>query len=333
GVETYKIVYKTKNTDGKEINASGALVLPIGLQGTTALASYQHGTILPEREFLAPSYFNIASEATVGSFLASTGYIMAMPDYIGYGESKNLPHPYEHRASLAESSVDFLFAVKEFLTKEKSPWNQNLLLTGFSEGGYATLSLQKLIEEKYANDFKLKASAVGAGAYNKTKTVEQLFSTKSSGETTNNKSYIWVLQTYHRLYNISKPLASHFVEPFASDISKNGFQVNINRSFNEIIEPTFKDQILKNSDVAWKDAIKDNDLLDWKTTTPTRFYHGLNDTFVPVLNSETTVASLKAKGSTDVSFIPITNGTHSNQTTLTQYYLGTLDLFSLYKSR
>jgi hypothetical protein len=89
GIKVYKLVYKTKNTDGQEIQASGALIYPVKT-GTSAMISIQHGTIRTDAE--APSYFATSSEANIaGSLFASLGYIIAYPDYIGYGTSNTIP--------------------------------------------------------------------------------------------------------------------------------------------------------------------------------------------------------------------------------------------------
>ena len=328
GVKQYKIVYNTTTPEGNPIKASGALIIPIDFKDPLALASYQHGTIFTDAE--APSYFNVSSESSVGAFLASTGFIMAMPDYLGYGESKSYPHPYEHNKGLSQANADFLLAVKEYIKAEKINWNNNLLLAGYSEGGYATLATQKLIEEKYAANFNLKASSIGAGAYNKSATFDNFLKNKTSGEAVNNRSYIWVLLTYDKLYKINRPLTDYFIEPYAADIIKNGYNVTINKSIDEILQPKFKTGISTGTDAAWIVALKDNDLLDWKVKTPTKFFHGDKDTYVPILNSETTVANLKAKGSINVTFEKIAGGTHGSS--VTNYYLGTLDFFNANKN-
>jgi pimeloyl-ACP methyl ester carboxylesterase len=328
GVKQYKIVYNTTTPEGNPIKASGALIVPTDFKEALALASYQHGTIFSDAE--APSYFNVASESSVGAFLASTGFIMAMPDYLGYGESKSYPHPYEHAKGLSQANADFLLAVKEFIKAEKINWNNNLLLAGYSEGGYATLATQKLLEEKYASDFTIKASSIGAGAYNKTGTFENFLKFKTSGDVVNNRSYIWVLLTYDRLSKINRPLTEYFIEPYAADIAKNGYNVTINKSIDEILQPKFKTGILNKTDAVWVAALKENDLLDWKVKTPTKFFHGDKDNYVPILNSETTVSNLKAKGSANISFEKIADGTHGSS--VNQYYLGTLDFFNANKN-
>ena len=79
----------------------------------------QHGTILSDND--APSYFGSGSEAySFGSVFASQGYIIAAPDYIGYGASKELPHTYEHRNGLATASLDMLRAARDFLADQKA---------------------------------------------------------------------------------------------------------------------------------------------------------------------------------------------------------------------
>ncbi|MCP9767694.1 phospholipase [Lacihabitans sp. LS3-19] len=328
GISLHKISYQTKTVEGDLITASGAIIIPTDISEPLALASLQHGTITNESQ--APSYFNTSSESSLGMLLASSGFIVAMPDYLGYGDSKSYPHPYEHKKGLSQANVDFLLAVKEFLKNEGTNWNQNLLLAGYSEGGYATLATQKLIEEEYSSFFNLKASSCGAGAYDKTQTVNAFVNFKTSGEVVNNRSYIWVLLTYNRLYGFNRPASDYFVEPYASQIEKNAQNVDIPLSFDEILKTSFKDGIKNNTELDWISAFNDNDLVSWKSKIPTRLYHGDADTYVPFFNSQSAQVGMTAKGSPSVTLEKITGGTHGSS--ISTFFLGTLDLFNTYKN-
>ncbi|WP_394991339.1 alpha/beta hydrolase family protein [Emticicia sp.] len=326
GVKQYKIVYKTKNTDGTEIQASGAVIIPVGatLSGPLPLLSYQHGTIFDDKQ--APSYLSTDGEGAIASFLSTLGYIVAAPDYIGYGASNNLPHTYEHRNGLATAGLDMLRATKEFITKEKANWNQSLYIAGYSEGGYATMSLQKKIEEEAPTEFNLKASSCGAGAYNKTSSFKTLVSTKSSGDSQHNASYIWVLLTYDRIYKLNRPMSAYFIEPFATQIQKEQQNARISGNFLTILNDAVKKGITDGTDTALLTAVKDNDVFDWKPKTPTRLYHGTADTYVPFINSQTAFDAMQKRGATNVALFPVAGGDHGS--TIQSFLLGTLEFFS-----
>ncbi len=329
GARQYKVVYKTKNTDGTDIQASGAIIVPVGAAFPDPLpvVSYQHGTIFDDKQ--APSYFSADGEGTIASLLASTGYIVVAPDYIGYGASNNVPHTYEHRAGLASASLDMLRAAKEVITKEKINWNKNLYIAGYSEGGFATMSLQKKIEEEFPNEFNLKASSCGAGAYNKTLSFKTLVSTKSSGDPQHNASYIWVLLTYDRIYKINRPLSEYFASAYVAQIQKEQQNARISGSLTTLLSETVKKGVADGTDTVLLNAVKDNDVFDWKPKTPTQLYHGTADTYVPFFNSQTAVDAMKKRGAANVELIPVANGDHGSS--IQNYLLGTLSFFTSIK--
>jgi len=326
GVKQYKLVYKTKNTDGTEIQASGALVVPViaNRNAPYPLASYQHGTIFNEKD--APSYFSSEGDGSMASLLATLGYIVAAPDYIGYGASNTLPHTYEHREGLATASLDMLRAAKEFIKKEKLSWNNNVYIGGYSEGGFATMALQKKIEEETGTEFNLKASSCGAGAYNKTLSFKTIATAPSEANAGYNASYIWVLLTYDRIYKLNRPLTSYFAEPYASQIQKDKQNVSISASFNTIITDALKQSLINGTDTALMNAVKDNDIFDWKPKTPTLLLHGNADTYVPYFNTQTAYDAMIKRGATNVKLISVDKGTHS--TSIQRFLQDTISFFA-----
>lgn len=325
GIKVYKIVYKTKNTDGKEIQASGALIYPAAKTTTSALISVQHGTIRSDQE--APSYFAANSEASLaGSLFASLGYIIAYPDYIGYGTSNTVPHPYEHRASLASACLDMIRASKEFINQEKIQWDERLYIAGYSAGGFATMSLQKKIEEEASAEFNLRASSCGAGAYDKTAFMKYITTNKTTGVVGYNQLYLWTLLTYDRIYGLNRPTTQYFKDPWAAQIQSSKENATINVSFNTIFTDAFVKGLTDGTDTGFTNAVKDNDVYDWKPKTPTRLYHGDADDLVFYFNSQNAFNAMKARGATNVELITLKGKNHA--TAVQDFLLGSYQFFS-----
>ena len=325
GVKVHRLTYKTRNTDGKEIIASGAIIIPSTTE-QVSMISVQHGTITDKRN--APSYFNPNSdENTFGALFSGLGYIIVFPDYIGYGASEAYPHPYEHRASLASASLDMLRASKEFLAGRKEvKWNNKLYIAGYSEGGFATLSLQKKIEEEASSEFNLRASSCGAGAYDKTSFMNYIINNATVGIPSYNSLYLWVLLTYDRIYGLNKPASYYFKSSYASAIQNSGKDVTINASFNTIFLETFVKGINDKTDQGFLNAVADNNVYDWKPVTPTKLFHGDADKLVFYFNSENAFKAMKARGATNVSLETLKGKDHS--TAVNDFLLNTYTFFN-----
>lgn len=324
GIKVYKVIYKTKNTDGAEIQASGVVLIP-DVPTAVPMVSVQHGTIFDDAE--APSNYNPNTEAsTVGALFSSLGYILVYPDYIGFGASKNVPHPYEHRESLGTACLDMIRAAKELVTQEKAQWDERLYIGGYSQGGGATMALQKKIEEETGSEFNLRASSCGAGAYDKTAFMNFLINSKSSADAQANRFYLWVLLTYDRIYKLNRPMTAYFKEPFATQIAATKERTIITVSFDQILTDTFKSGVKNNTDAAFMAAVKDNDVFDWKPRTPTRLYHGDADVTVYPFTSQNAFNAMQKRGATNVQIMLFPGKNHA--TAIQDYLLGTLSFVS-----
>src|SRR5688572_22752894 len=104
----------------KTVKASGLLLVPLGTNEPAPLISVQHGTSFSKDE--APT----ASPYTGMELFASAGYIVLMPDYLGYGSSSEIFHPYYDKAYSALAVIDMITASKEFLLREKIGFNDKL---------------------------------------------------------------------------------------------------------------------------------------------------------------------------------------------------------------
>ena len=324
-IKVYRLTYRTRTPEGQETTASGAVLVPVASQALPVL-SYQHGTLTPSSEGQAPSYYASGSDVwSIVSILASTGYVVSAPDYLGYGASKALPHPYEHAASLASASADMLRAAREFCKQQKVSVNQKNFLLGYSEGGYATMALHKLLQEKYATELPVAASAPGAGAYHKTAFARYILNATQPLNFLS--TYVWVLRTYDRIYALNRPYSFYYQEPYATQLQANPFGA-VPSQPSQLFAASFRQAVLNNADTALNSALTDNDIYDWKPTAPLALFHGTADDYVPFFNSQDAYDAMQKRGSTQVELHPIQGGNHFSSAAA--YTLGAYGFISQY---
>lgn len=312
GVEVYKMIYNT-TYQGENIKASGLVCVPQNMTSPAPILSAQHGTIFTDSE--APTNFKDLSGFEL---FAAAGYITLIPDYIGFGESREIFHPYYDQEHSALAVVDMIKAAKSFARKQDIAVSDQLFLAGYSEGGYVTLAAQKEIETNPSHGLTVTASAAGAGGYDLTAMLADV----ASGKSYPYPSYLaYVLQSYLYTNNWNRPLSEFFQEPYASKLPSlfNGQNSggSINRSLasdpKKLFAPNFFEGLKKaDKETALKQALQANSFLDWVPQSPTRLYHGTDDTIVPFENSKATYERFKAGGARQVEFIPIEGGTHGS---------------------
>ena len=315
-IEAIKVIYPV-TYNGKKVNSSAIIMRP-KRDGKLSLTLTAHGTQIDANE--TPSTWNL-KKFNLKSFFAipnTIAYLPAilydsmiggsysiMPDYLGHGDSaKDFFHPFHIAESYAVDGIAAIRAARELAKQIKIPLNDNVFLRGYSEGGYATLALQRRIEQdtNLYNEIKITASAPAAGAYSLTYTVNWL----RMQPTFDIPSYLpYVYLGYANSYNWNKSETNDFFKaPYADKIinnnlydgSKTSSQVNdaLTKTINDLLTENFKN-LNENipSIKTFKDRISNNDLhTGWIPKTPTRFYVCKGDTIVPPDNTIVHVAEL-----------------------------------------
>jgi acetyl esterase/lipase len=307
GYTSYRITYNTFDADGASVIASGALFVP-DAKGPFPLLNYNHGTLFPAQEKNAPSYLGNGFEMMVGKLFSSAGYVVVMPDYIGYGSTKNKAHPYGAYPFIAVTVTDMLRAVKEFCEKNNIALSGKNFFSGWSEGAAVALATVKLLEEKYKGEFTPTASVLNAGPYYTSGFASYVLDAKEPLNYM--KSYAWILQSYNQVYNINKPLNYYFKEPVATEL-KEGNDKNIPKDPKELFTSSFISNYKSGKETDLLNAINSNDLWNWKPASKIVFCHGDKDEYVPLFNSEKAYNSMKEKGA-DVSLQVFKGHTHSS---------------------
>lgn len=202
-----KLNYKTTNEDGTPVVASGLLSIPKKNSAnlSTNLIINAHGTIF--KNSYAPSEINNTTELDI--FIVqnynqsgnTTLSIIIEPDYIGYGASIDLSHPYLLYKSSANAALDMLDASLEFLSQKSYSHTGKLVITGFSQGGYTALALGHHIHNSsQSNQFTLKGIAPASGPYDLEYTANALIGNNTI--IAEPALLLFVLNSYANAYNI-----------------------------------------------------------------------------------------------------------------------------------
>ena len=310
----YKIVYKTVDTAGNLVNASGLLSIP---QKDAAIPSavllYQHGTIFNEQE--APT--NSTYRQTLSAMLASQDYIVAMPDYLGYGEATNLLHPYLHASSLASASIDMLRASKAFLVQQSISLSSKLFVTGYSEGGYAAMAVHREIQTTHASEFVVTAAVPASGPYDLTATADYYLTSITSPYAPN---IAFAVKAYDTVYGWGRMHDFFQTAPidYANIVDNyfygnyTGLQIDsaLPDMTADLFHPNFISSFLGAGESVVKAKLAENNVYNWQPVAPVRLFHGDADPIVPDTNAYTALAAMSAM-SNDVA-IESCGGDHNS---------------------
>jgi hypothetical protein len=280
GYSLYRIHYKTQTFDNSPVVASGLLAIP-NSETIKGIVSWQHGTNASRSNSVSTP--SPAEGLGLASLFAGNGYILAAADYIGLGASFDL-HPYNHVKSTTNSIVDFLKIAEVVLNHLTKNSNHNLYLLGFSQGGSATMGVQRALESNNPTQLQIKAAAPIAGPYNL-----RGISIKNSVRNDNSSSMFYLAflsNAYSVIYK--KPLSSFVKKPYDTSLptwydgSKEFefFDANLPKKLSDLFLDDFYSD-LKNDKTNWfTSALDENETYKWKPKSKVRFYYGMDDTDV-----------------------------------------------------
>ena len=315
-VDIYSITYETIDSQGNITLASGALAVPDIDNGYLPLLSYQHGTQLERLGVASINGFDIVS-----MWLGTSGYVTALPDYLGLGISE-LFHPYMIYEDNAISIIDMLRASKEFCSLNNINLNNQLFLIGYSEGGYTTMATHKMIEENFENEFSITASAPAAGPYDLSTVMANLM---LSNEPYGQPYYLpYTVLAYQDKYNIVNGIEEYFTEYYAEILPPmfDGYHSasDVNNVMPSIPIDIFRPEVIEdfsnNMNHPLRLKLVDNDLHDWAPVAPMKIFHSEGDELVPIENSENAYMNFILNGAPNVDFEFGPWGTHQDAAAL-----------------
>ncbi len=324
GASCYKLTYETPDPAGSLVHASGLVCMPTTTRSNRPVISYQHGTIFLDSD--APSHLLTSPEGAIGAVLAGLGFISVLPDYLGFGDSAGMLHPYLHADTLSSATVNMNRAARAFFNDPaiSATTNGQLFLAGYSEGGYATLATQRLMEQNLSAEFSITASEPGDGPYDLTGTAAYVVALANQVEPAFTGFFI---KAYDSLYNDPSQIDYYFSSAYISAVNTyfNGTYTRSQVSSalggpgvatTTLLNPAFVTSYLGSGEALLKSHVAANDIYNWAPAVPTRLFHGTGDTIVPYANATTAKTAMANNGSTSVTVVDCYAGgaptTHDN---------------------
>ena len=167
-VKVVALNYVTVGVNNEAANASGVMLVPggtgAGCTTPAALVAYARGTEVLKTRTLA----NPADNETflLAAMYATQGYAVVATDYLGFAKSTYSYHPYLHADSEASSVIDSIRAARAAAGGVGATLSGKVMLTGYSQGGHASMAAHRAIERDNAAEINVVAGAHLAGPYN-----------------------------------------------------------------------------------------------------------------------------------------------------------------------
>jgi pimeloyl-ACP methyl ester carboxylesterase len=320
-VKVVSLNYVTPGAKGESSNASGVLLLPSGADCTAAapLVAYAKGTDVQKPRTLA----NPADSETglLAAMYAGQGFAVVATDYLGFAKSTYSYHPYLHADSEATSVIDSIRAARNAVSTHGASLNGKVMLTGYSQGGHASMAAHREIEKNLSGEIKVVAGAHLAGPYNLSGSM------KLPDAIAGYQFFVpYLITAWQKIYgNIYSNVNDAFNAPYVDGIESllpnstltyttlvtSGKLPGINgetpnQARDALFQSKFSSDILTNPNNPTFLAAKKNDLLDWSPKAQTMLCSGSGDPTVPqVIHQSVMKAAFDAKGLTNVTSVDV----------------------------
>ena len=279
---TFPVAYWSTDPQGDSLLVSGRVYLP-KQRHLNGIMIACHYTITSNME--APS--NMLS---MESIFAMKGYAVIMPDYVGYGLSRDKVHPYLHWRSAAQTAVDLLNCMPELLEYYGYSYPIDVVVTGYSQGGAVALGVTRMLEEVDSIWIVRKLYA-GAGPYDPAGTYLYSMERNEMGIPA---AIPLIVMGLSDAYDLEFELEDFFLDPLLSNydewvLSKEYTVGDINYLMGSTVMTELMTKEALDMDSPQADMLYEvllwNSNVGYDLRSPAYFLHSIDDEVVPILNT------------------------------------------------
>lgn len=295
-VDMYEVTYKGLWLDSTFILAKGVMFVP-KVEKPSAEMVYCHGTRISLGQ--NPGIDDL--EQVVSMMHAVDGYISIFPYYYGLGGGEK-EHVYQDSWTEAMATIYMIKACREIYPKINKATSGQLFLTGYSQGGHASMATHKMLESGAFPEITLTASSPMSGAYDMTG--EQA---KTMFKHYDRPHYLpYLILSYQYAYNIWQgDVYSVFKEPYSTMI-RNAFTQPRNLDYGyvdsilpkvpgEMVQDSLMERFKSDANFPFTLKLKENCLTDWTPKAPMQLCACYGDNEVMYQNTEVAYAAMSAR--------------------------------------
>jgi len=298
-VDMYEVTYKGMWLDSTYIMAKGVMYVPKAVKPSAEMV-YCHGT----RISLNQTYGIQDLEQVVCMMHAVDNYVAIFPFYYGFGGGEK-EHVYQDAWTEAMATTYMIKACREIYPQIGRSTSGQLFLTGYSQGGHASLATHKMLESGSFPEVKLTASSPMSGAYDMTGV-----QSKTMFKNYDQPHYLpYLILSYQYAYHLwpgdvyevfKEPYRTKMREVFAQPRVKDFGDVNamLPRVPGEMLVDSVVERFNSDTSFAFTCKLKENCLCNWVPKAPVQFCACYGDNEVMYQNTEVAYAAMHAQ--TDV---------------------------------
>ena len=290
----YRISYWSQ-LDAESIKLSGLVSIP-ERKKPRGVVVWMHGT--NDDRAASVSAPSLNEGILLSGVFAGAGYIYVAPDLPGLGVSRRA-QTYLYNPSTIAATLDLLRAAETFASDTGKRWPDDLYVSGFSQGGHDTAVVSRELERLDRPDWRLRASAAVAGAYD-LRNITFPFALK--GSSSGHSLYLTLLaRSYadafgHSVTDLLTSEAARISDAIALGGDMSAATAGLPNNPREIFQPRFLSSYDAGQPHWFLDAMVHNSITSWAPRAPYRAYYGAADVDVPPEDSVTFVKSAQALG-------------------------------------
>ncbi|TDD02290.1 hypothetical protein E1292_23690 [Nonomuraea deserti] len=300
GVSAFRVVYRTVDAKGRSTTASQLVALPDNTRRNLRVVSWLHGTTVYRGD--VASVNEKSTDRAAALLFAGAGHAVSAPDYLGLGTGPG-NHTYGDPRTTVSAPVDALRATRAFARGRERRLDSRVLVSGFSQGGPATMMVGRFLQQGRDLYFRLGGLAPIAGPFD----LSSFEAAAADDKIRMASLYLaYFVISADRYTDVYRTPSEAFRAPYDEQVEKlfdgNHQAAEIAQALPPTSEKLFTAQFL---DRVRKPTGKLKELLtaldstcNWKPDVPVRLYHAKGDTDVAYDNALYCQRQLRSHGAT-----------------------------------